>query len=236
MHHVDDVVETSIAAHDALHRSRARRRRLADRIAAVARRRRRRGSTAAGAVVLVVAAGAPLAIGHGTQRAARTAAATDAVLQRGDRGSAVRALQAKLGIGTDGVYGSATARAVRRFQRRSRLAVDGVAGPQTLRALGLAAAAPRQPAAQDVSASAPADLLQAIARCESGGDPTAVSADGRYRGKYQFRRATWRAMGGSGDPAAAPEAEQDRLAAKLLAAQGTRPWPVCGQRAQAAGA
>jgi hypothetical protein len=54
-----------------------------------------------------------------------------------------------------------------------------------------------------------------------------VSPDGRYRGKYQFTRATWRAMGGSGDPAQAPEAEQDRLAALLLARAGTSPWPVC---------
>jgi hypothetical protein len=50
-----------------------------------------------------------------------------------------------------------------------------------------------------------------------------------YRGKYQFTRATWAQMGGSGDPAAAPEAEQDRLAAALLAQQGTTPWPVCGK-------
>jgi hypothetical protein len=35
-------------------------------------------------------------------------------------------------------------------------------------------------------------------------------------------------MGGSGDPADAPEAEQDRIAAKLLAARGTAPWPNCG--------
>ena len=40
-----------------------------------------------------------------------------------------------------------------------------------------------------------------------------MSADGRYRGKYQFSRATWRALGGKGDPAKAPEARQDRLAA-----------------------
>jgi hypothetical protein len=58
--------------------------------------------------------------------------------------------------------------------------------------------------------------------------PSAISADGHYRGKYQFTRATWRAMGGSGDPAAAPEAEQDRRATALLAAQGTVPWPACG--------
>ena len=55
-----------------------------------------------------------------------------------------------------------------------------------------------------------------------------MSADGTYRGKYQFDRETWRAMGGSGDPADAPEAEQDRIAAALLAQRGTAPWPVCG--------
>jgi hypothetical protein len=55
-----------------------------------------------------------------------------------------------------------------------------------------------------------------------------VSADGTYRGKYQFDRETWRAMGGSGDPADASEAEQDRIAAALLAQRGTAPWPSCG--------
>src|SRR5215213_1279864 len=57
--------------------------------------------------------------------------------------------------------------------------------------------------------------LQAIAACESGGDPTAVDATGTYRGKYQFDRQTWASVGGSGDPAAAPEAEQDQRAAAL---------------------
>jgi soluble lytic murein transglycosylase-like protein len=70
--------------------------------------------------------------------------------------------------------------------------------------------------------------LDAIASCESGGDPTAVSADGTYRGKYQFDSSTWAAMGGSGDPAAAPEAEQDMRAAMLYAQAGSSPWPVCG--------
>lgn len=72
-------------------------------------------------------------------------------------------------------------------------------------------------------------LLERIAKCESGGDPTIVSPDGRYRGKYQFAVATWRAMGGKGDPAAAPEAEQDRRAAKLLRVQGPSAWPVCAR-------
>jgi len=70
--------------------------------------------------------------------------------------------------------------------------------------------------------------LDAIAGCESGGDPGAVSSDGTYRGKYQFDAGTWASMGGSGDPAAAPEAEQDMRAAMLYAQAGSSPWPVCG--------
>ena len=70
--------------------------------------------------------------------------------------------------------------------------------------------------------------LEAIAACESGGDPTAVSADGSYRGKYQFSVGTWESVGGSGDPAAASEREQDHRAALLYAASGSSPWPVCG--------
>lgn len=71
--------------------------------------------------------------------------------------------------------------------------------------------------------------LDAIASCESGGDPTAVSPDGTYRGKYQFDESTWASMGGTGDPAAAPESVQDAIAAKLYSEAGSSPWPVCGQ-------
>jgi hypothetical protein len=77
-------------------------------------------------------------------------------------------------------------------------------------------------------------VLEAIAVCESGGDPSAVSADGRYRGKYQFSRDTWSALGGSGDPADASESEQDRLALALYRSEGIKPWPACGRAATAA--
>jgi hypothetical protein len=147
----------------------------------------------------------------------------------------VRALQQKIGVSADGVYGPRTRAAVKRFQRAHGLTADGVAGPQTLAALGVGTAAPKAEQADeadDSAAAAPdrdaAATLQRIAQCESGGNPSAVSADGTYRGKYQFDRETWRAMGGGGDPADAPEAEQDRIAAALLAQRGTAPWPVCG--------
>ena len=91
------------------------------------------------------------------------------------------------------------------------------------------------PAAVPVSAPAgggggggASSSLEQIAQCESGGNPRAVSPDGRYRGKYQFAPETWQAVGGSGDPAAASEAEQDRRAAILYAQQGASPWPSCG--------
>ena len=80
------------------------------------------------------------------------------------------------------------------------------------------------------AAAAPAapPHLQAIAACESGGDPGAVDPSGTYRGKYQFDLQTWASVGGTGAPAAAPEAEQARRAAILYARAGSSPCPVCG--------
>lgn len=72
-------------------------------------------------------------------------------------------------------------------------------------------------------------ILRKIAQCESGGDPRAIGGGGTYRGKYQFMRSTWEAVGGHGDPAAASEAEQDRRAAILLARSGPGQWPVCSR-------
>jgi soluble lytic murein transglycosylase-like protein len=78
------------------------------------------------------------------------------------------------------------------------------------------------------SVGVPSATLESIASCESGGNPAAVSSTGAYRGKYQFDYGTWAGVGGSGDPAAAPEAEQDYRAALLYSRSGSSPWPVCG--------
>jgi hypothetical protein len=71
-------------------------------------------------------------------------------------------------------------------------------------------------------------VLERIAACESHGNPRAISSSGTYRGKYQFSFGTWASVGGKGDPAAAPEREQDRRAALLLRRTGGSAWPVCG--------
>ncbi|MBW3653852.1 MAG: transglycosylase family protein, partial [Actinobacteria bacterium] len=72
-------------------------------------------------------------------------------------------------------------------------------------------------------------VLESIAQCESRGNPRAISAGGTYRGKYQFSFSTWASVGGSGDPAAASETEQDRRAAILYRTGGPGHWPLCGR-------
>jgi transglycosylase-like protein len=88
----------------------------------------------------------------------------------------------------------------------------------------------RQLERQERRANAPRTppVLEAIAACESGGDPTTDTGNGFY-GKYQFTLETWQAVGGSGNPAQASEVEQDRRAAALYAQSGPSPWPVCGR-------
>jgi hypothetical protein len=218
------------ACQASLERSRLRRRAMAERLAVVRRRRRRGSSTSVAVVGVVLALGGPLALAQTSAQAP-----VPSTLSAGSSGTSVSALQAALGVSQTGRFSTATARAVRKFQRRNGLTVDGIVGPQTAAALGLPSApSPGAVAASTTTSGAAASgdatsTLARIAQCESGGDPTAISAGGHYRGKYQFTRSTWKAMGGSGDPAAAPEAEQDRLAAALLAQQGTTPWPVCGR-------
>jgi peptidoglycan hydrolase-like protein with peptidoglycan-binding domain len=203
------VPTTDLALHapwrESQRRSRSRRREAARRL----RRLRGRRSFVAVALASLALAGGATAGQSGGAKVVRSS------------GSSVTALQRALGIPADGVYGPQTRRAVRRFQRSHGLTVDGIAGPQTLAALGLTA---RGASAQEDAAT----VLERIAQCESGGDPTAVSRDGRYFGKYQFSRATWRAVGGRGNPARASEAEQDQRALILYEREGTAPWPVCG--------
>jgi len=164
------------------------------------------------------------------------AMSSEIILKKGDRGPAVKAVQRKLGVTADGRFGPGTQRAVKRFQKRSKISTDGVVGPATRRALKLrpfSSSSVRRGKPKSAPGSTPA-VLQRIAQCESGGDPTVVSRNGQYFGKYQFSKSTWKAQGGQGaNPAEASEAEQDRVALKLYKAQGTDPWPTCGDSAGA---
>jgi peptidoglycan hydrolase-like protein with peptidoglycan-binding domain len=165
-----------------------------------------------------------------------SAGATSSSLSLGSTGSAVKKLQRKLHVSVTGYYGSDTRRAVKRYQARHGLKADGVAGPATLSALGIKArsasystggSAPSSPSSSGGSSVKLPPVLKKIAQCESGGNPRAISRSGRYRGKFQFDQATWEAAGGSGDPAAAAESTQDRIALRLYRKRGTAPWPNC---------
>jgi hypothetical protein len=219
------VPKTDLASHEPWLESQRRSR--GRRFEAIRRLRRQRGRRAGVGVLiasLTLAAGGAVAHDRTGGASAGSAPAVRAA------GSSVSALQRALGLPADGVYGAQTRRAVRRFQRAHGLAADGIAGPLTLAALGLTGSRTLTARRAASSTGDAAAVLARIAQCESGGNPAAVSSTGRYRGKYQFTRATWHAMGGTGDPAKAAEAVQDRLAMALYRARGTQPWPVCGRR------
>jgi hypothetical protein len=191
---------------------------------------RRRGVAACAVAVMALGGGVAVAGNGGTtpSQSDESASSASVTLKPGSRGVNVKRLQRKLRVQASGYYGRLTKRAVKRFQKRKGLKPDGVAGPATLAKLRLRVS-PEPEQTDDGGGSdvrVPAKL-QRIAQCESGGNPRAVSADGRYRGKYQFDMDTWRAMGGTGDPAEAPESVQDRLAIKLYNQRGAAPWGAC---------
>jgi hypothetical protein len=225
---------SDVAAHARWHESLSASR---ERRAAAGRRRRRRSRArslliAAAMSMLVLSAGVALAASTGGS----SSAAKGQTLQLGSTGSSVKELQRKLRVSpVSGYYGNETRAAVKRFQRRRGLSADGVAGPATLRALGIrvskssyatGGSAPSSGSSGGSNVKLPA-VLKRIAQCESGGNPRAISRSGRYRGKFQFDQATWEAAGGAGDPAAAPESTQDKIALALYRKRGTAPWPNC---------
>jgi peptidoglycan hydrolase-like protein with peptidoglycan-binding domain len=188
--------------------------------------------------MLLLSAGAALAASGGT-------GSKSGSLSLGSTGSAVKQLQRKLGVRpVSGYFGTETSRAVKRYQAHHGLTADGVAGPATLSRLGIRAgkasyatggATPSSGSGTSGSGTSGGGsnvklppVLKRIAQCESGGNPRAISRSGRYRGKFQFDQSTWEAAGGTGDPAAAAESTQDRVALRLYRKRGTAPWPNCG--------
>ncbi|MGV8978099.1 MAG: ubiquitin-like domain-containing protein [Cellulomonas sp.] len=99
----------------------------------------------------------------------------------------------------------------------------------------VAAPAPAAPApaadGSPVAAGGSANSLNwaALARCESGGNPSIVSSNGLYHGLYQFSVGTWGGVGGTGLPSQASADEQTARAQMLYNRSGASPWPVCGK-------
>jgi hypothetical protein len=127
------------------------------------------------------------------------------------------------------------AREVRAEAEQVRRFLEGAAAAEAERVAAeqAAAAAAAQAAAQR---SAMGGGWAALRRCESGGNYGAVSANGTYRGAYQFSRSTWNSVASRShphlvgvDPAAAAPADQDAMALALYRSSGARPWPHCGR-------
>ena len=77
--------------------------------------------------------------------------------------------------------------------------------------------------------AASAATWDAIAKCESSGNWSIDTGNGYYGG-LQFLPATWRAFGGTGNPAKASKATQIAVAERVLKVQGWKAWPTCSAR------
>jgi hypothetical protein len=74
------------------------------------------------------------------------------------------------------------------------------------------------------------DTWAALARCESSGNPSARSGNGRYSGAFQFSDATWQGLGYEGRAADHPYGVQLEAAKRLQARSGWGQWPRCARR------
>jgi resuscitation-promoting factor RpfB len=68
-----------------------------------------------------------------------------------------------------------------------------------------------------------------LAKCESHGNPRAVSRGSLYFGMFQFSLTAWKSVGGTGRPSDASASEQIMRAKLLYKKRGASPWPHCGR-------
>ena len=174
-----------------------------------------------GAVVAAaVAAGSLLAAAPAAYAA--SAVEQRPILRHGDSSVAVEWVERRLRMsGADTYYSARTERYVKQFQSEQGLHRSGRVSWRTWKKLN----------GRPGSLGDRVEGLNwwSLARCESGNDPTAVSASGRYHGLYQFDRSTWGSVGGIG-VASNKSAQQQTYRAKLLYLQRSDgPWPVCGR-------
>jgi hypothetical protein len=91
---------------------------------------------------------------------------------------------------------------------------------------------PAPAAAATGGGTPPNGFLACVRQRESGGNYAISSANGLYRGAYQFHQQTWNSTAAhagrsdlvGADPAAASPADQDAMAAHLYGWQGSAPW------------
>lgn len=150
-------------------------------------------------------------------------------LVKGAHGIGVRYLQARLGVPVTGRFTASTYASVKAFQRTHNLSVTGVADVPTWRLLPTVKALPVVRVSRSTVRASVGDGLNwdALARCESGGNPRAYNPAGYY-GLYQFTIGTWHGVGGEGVPSNASADEQTYRAQLLYARRGSSPWPACG--------
>ena len=72
--------------------------------------------------------------------------------------------------------------------------------------------------------------FDALAQCESGGNPQAVGGGGKDYGAFQFSLATWRSLGYSGNPTDHSYETQKAAAQKLVRRSGWSQFPSCSRR------
>jgi len=189
-----------------------------------------RGSRVAAAArrllaVVVVAATASVALVMTTSPA--QARSSYIVAVPGNHSSVVRTVQRYLHVRpARGYFGPVTRAAVLRWQAAHHRRQTGMVGRMLWNtARGVT---PRARVASRSGDRVVGLNWAALARCESGGNPRAYNSAGYY-GLYQFSRATWRSVGGSGSPSAASAGEQTMRAQALFRRSGSSPWPVCGR-------
>ena len=101
------------------------------------------GVVAAGMTIpaAATASAAPVTAPAVTAPTVTKAKAFTGLVKVGSRGSVVKAVQRKVGVTADGVFGPRTKAAVKRWQKRNRLVADGIVGPRTGTKMGLGSTA-----------------------------------------------------------------------------------------------
>lgn len=165
-----------------------------------------------------------------------------ATLRYGATGSAVKTVQAILGIPADGSFGPRTLGAVKSFQSTKQLPVTGVVDTATWKAMGCTgsgvttppvSSTPPPPSGTPAINLAREAMWDRIAWCESGQrwSLVATNSTGTYHGGLMMTHDAWRIGGGLAfayDANLATREQQITVANNLYAQLGLKPWSCRG--------